>query len=71
MQFFCREQREAGTQIEAHLIAKYGSGAGTRTIRLVDTVIHDVPHQVQVGGVSRVGHFLAEMNCRTCILQNG
>jgi hypothetical protein len=48
MQFLGCHQREAGVQIEAHLIAKDAQCPGTRPVGFFGAVIADVAQEIEV-----------------------
>ena len=45
MELLRRDERKAFRQIEAHLVAEDGAGAGTRAVGLVDPVLVYIAHQ--------------------------
>ena len=49
VELFGGEQGEALGEVEAHLVAEYGTGAGAGAVGLVGAVAEDVLHEVEVG----------------------
>ena len=49
MELFGGEQGEALGEVEAHLVAEYGTGADAGTVGFVGAVAEDVLHEVEVG----------------------
>ena len=49
MQLLGGEQRETPGQVEAHLVAEDGKGAGTRPVLLFDALVEDPAHELEIG----------------------
>ncbi len=49
VELFGGEQGEALGEVETHLVAEYGTGAGAGAVGLVGAVAEDVLHEVEVG----------------------
>ena len=48
VQLFSRHHRKAVGEIEAHLPAEDGAGAGARTVGFIVTVFQHMAHQIEV-----------------------
>ena len=49
VELFGGEQGEALGEVETHLVAEYGTGAGAGAVGFVSAVAEDVLHEVEVG----------------------
>ena len=49
VQLLRRQQRKAGREVEAHLVAEHRQRAGAGAIGLLDAVLEHVAHEVEVG----------------------
>jgi hypothetical protein len=48
VQFLGGQQRKTFLQVEAHLVAKYGAGAGTGTVGFFGAMLVDMTHEIEI-----------------------
>jgi hypothetical protein len=48
MEFFRRQQREPFGEVEPHLAAEQRQGAGSGPVHLLDALIDNLPHEIEI-----------------------
>ena len=48
MDFLGRDEREAGIEIETHLVPKYRQGSGPRAVGPLGTIVANMSHQIEI-----------------------